>query len=253
MPRRRADRGRGVRGCRPRADDPSRPGQRLPPEPANRPSSPASSPLSERARPDRHAWVSRSDRRCARHRHPPTARRALRRGRLVRTRRARARGGCARARCRTRRRARAEGRGMCRDRLRAVMPVRSLTGLPAPRRVGGWTAQATPRRSRNDLHPDCPPAQARRVRCVSRGVREGRDRGRPTGDRQALVARLRLPRRHRRERRADVRVFDGTLEELREIQRQGEGGPRSETGPMSPHIEEVLLDGSYEVLEEITP
>ena len=47
--------------------------------------------------------------------------------------------------------------------------------------------------------------------------------------------------------------FEGTLEELREIQRQGEGGPRSETGPMAPHIEEVLLDSSYEVLEELTP
>jgi hypothetical protein len=48
-------------------------------------------------------------------------------------------------------------------------------------------------------------------------------------------------------------LCDGTLEELREIQAQGEGGPRSETGPMAPHIEEVLLDGSYEILEEITP
>jgi hypothetical protein len=47
--------------------------------------------------------------------------------------------------------------------------------------------------------------------------------------------------------------FEGTLEELREIQRQAKGGPRSETGPMAPHIEEVLLDGSYEVLDEITP
>jgi hypothetical protein len=47
--------------------------------------------------------------------------------------------------------------------------------------------------------------------------------------------------------------FEGTLEELREIQRQGEGGPRSDAGPMAPHIEEVLLDGSYAVLEEITP
>ena len=47
--------------------------------------------------------------------------------------------------------------------------------------------------------------------------------------------------------------FDGTLEELREIQGQDEGGRRSETSPMAPYIEEVLLDGSYEVLEEITP
>jgi len=46
--------------------------------------------------------------------------------------------------------------------------------------------------------------------------------------------------------------FAGTLDEFREIQ-QGrfEGGPQS--GPLSSHIEEVLLDGSYEVLEEITP
>jgi hypothetical protein len=46
-------------------------------------------------------------------------------------------------------------------------------------------------------------------------------------------------------------LFDGTLEELREIQRQA--GPRSDSGPMAPHIEDVLLDGSYEVLEEIAP
>lgn len=47
--------------------------------------------------------------------------------------------------------------------------------------------------------------------------------------------------------------FEGTLEELRDIQSQLEGGPRNETGPIAPHIESILLDGSYEVLEEITP
>ena len=47
--------------------------------------------------------------------------------------------------------------------------------------------------------------------------------------------------------------FEGTVEELREIQGQSEAGPRSDTGPMAPYIEQVLLDGSYEVLDEITP
>jgi hypothetical protein len=45
--------------------------------------------------------------------------------------------------------------------------------------------------------------------------------------------------------------FEGTLEELRRIQEGFEGGPQS--GQLSPYIEAVLLDGSYEVLEEITP
>ena len=42
------------------------------------------------------------------------------------------------------------------------------------------------------------------------------------------------------------------LEELREIQRQL-GGPRSDTGPLAPHVEAVLLDGSCDVLEEVAP
>lgn len=46
-------------------------------------------------------------------------------------------------------------------------------------------------------------------------------------------------------------LFDGTLEELREIQAQGDRD--QELAKAAPHIEEVLLDGSYEVLEEITP
>jgi hypothetical protein len=45
--------------------------------------------------------------------------------------------------------------------------------------------------------------------------------------------------------------FEGTLEELRGIQQGSEGGPQS--GQLSSHIEDVLLDGSSEVLVEITP
>lgn len=46
-------------------------------------------------------------------------------------------------------------------------------------------------------------------------------------------------------------MFDGSLEELRALQ-TGEGGepPADRVGP---HVEEVLLDGSYEVVEELTP
>jgi hypothetical protein len=45
--------------------------------------------------------------------------------------------------------------------------------------------------------------------------------------------------------------FQGTLEELRELRRDSGGGPQS--GALDAHIAEVLLDGSYEVPEEITP
>lgn len=47
-------------------------------------------------------------------------------------------------------------------------------------------------------------------------------------------------------------LFEGTLEELREIQGSTEGrGPQSDE--LAAQVEEVLLDGSYEVLDEITP
>ena len=46
--------------------------------------------------------------------------------------------------------------------------------------------------------------------------------------------------------------FDGTLDELREIQQAGsERGPQS--SEVASHVEEILLDGSYEVREELTP
>ena len=46
-------------------------------------------------------------------------------------------------------------------------------------------------------------------------------------------------------------LFDGTLEELRGVQ----GQPERETqlDAIAPTVDEVLLDGSYEVLREITP
>jgi hypothetical protein len=43
--------------------------------------------------------------------------------------------------------------------------------------------------------------------------------------------------------------FDGTLEELREIQDVDPGPPDAVAG----FVDEVLLDGSYEVVAEITP
>jgi len=44
--------------------------------------------------------------------------------------------------------------------------------------------------------------------------------------------------------------FDGTLEDLRET--QGRIGRTSQVASVDPYVEEVLLDGSYEVLEELT-
>ena len=44
-------------------------------------------------------------------------------------------------------------------------------------------------------------------------------------------------------------LFDGTLDELREAQRQL--GRSDQVDRISPHIQEVLLDGSYEVIEEL--
>jgi hypothetical protein len=43
--------------------------------------------------------------------------------------------------------------------------------------------------------------------------------------------------------------FDGTLDELREAQR--EYGYGSVVERLSPHVDEVLLDGAYEVVKEV--
>jgi len=46
-------------------------------------------------------------------------------------------------------------------------------------------------------------------------------------------------------------LFDGTLEELRQAQsRMGRG---SQVDRVGPHVQEVLLDGSYEVIEQFEP
>jgi len=47
--------------------------------------------------------------------------------------------------------------------------------------------------------------------------------------------------------------FDGTLEELREIQGGSTEGRGPQGGALDEHVQDVLLDGSYEVLQEITP
>ena len=44
-------------------------------------------------------------------------------------------------------------------------------------------------------------------------------------------------------------LFDGTVEELREIQSSDPGPPDA----VGDFVDEVLLDGSYEVVKEITP
>lgn len=46
-------------------------------------------------------------------------------------------------------------------------------------------------------------------------------------------------------------LFDGTLEELREA--QASMGHGAQVDRVTPHIAEVLLDGSYEVVEELIP
>ena len=43
--------------------------------------------------------------------------------------------------------------------------------------------------------------------------------------------------------------FDGTLEQLREIQSRLRD---AQVDQIAPQVEEVLLDGSYEVIEELT-
>lgn len=45
--------------------------------------------------------------------------------------------------------------------------------------------------------------------------------------------------------------FDGTLEELREIQASVDRGQQVER--IAAHVDEVLLDGAYEVVERIDP
>jgi hypothetical protein len=45
-------------------------------------------------------------------------------------------------------------------------------------------------------------------------------------------------------------LFDGTVEELREIQAAG-GGEASRTSAIAGVVEEVLLDGSYEVVQHL--
>jgi hypothetical protein len=47
-------------------------------------------------------------------------------------------------------------------------------------------------------------------------------------------------------------LFDGTLDELREIQTSA-GGEEARVEPMANLVEAVLLDGSYEVIEQMTP
>ncbi len=43
--------------------------------------------------------------------------------------------------------------------------------------------------------------------------------------------------------------FDGSLEELRDTQRKT--GRQSQVAAVEPHVDEILLDGSYEVVEEL--
>jgi hypothetical protein len=46
-------------------------------------------------------------------------------------------------------------------------------------------------------------------------------------------------------------LFDGTLAELRDA--QASMGRNVQVDRVTPHVAEVLLDGSYEVVEELTP
>jgi hypothetical protein len=46
-------------------------------------------------------------------------------------------------------------------------------------------------------------------------------------------------------------LFDGTLEELRDAQQRLRRP--EQVGRVSPHVQEVLLDGSYEVVEQLDP
>lgn len=44
-------------------------------------------------------------------------------------------------------------------------------------------------------------------------------------------------------------LFDGTLEELREA--QARLGRKAQVDRIGPHVDQVLLDGAYEVVEEL--
>ena len=46
-------------------------------------------------------------------------------------------------------------------------------------------------------------------------------------------------------------LFDGNLDELREA--QARLGRQSQVDRVEPHVADVLLDGSFEVVEELTP
>jgi hypothetical protein len=46
-------------------------------------------------------------------------------------------------------------------------------------------------------------------------------------------------------------LFDGTLEGLR--QAQARLGRQSQVDRIGPHVQDVLLDGSYEIAEQLTP
>lgn len=46
-------------------------------------------------------------------------------------------------------------------------------------------------------------------------------------------------------------LFDGTLDELRDA--QARIGRTTQVDSVTPHVAEVLLDGSYEVVEELAP
>jgi hypothetical protein len=46
-------------------------------------------------------------------------------------------------------------------------------------------------------------------------------------------------------------LFDGTLDELRDA--QARLGRESQVDRIGPHVQQVLLDGSYEIVEELIP
>lgn len=46
-------------------------------------------------------------------------------------------------------------------------------------------------------------------------------------------------------------LFDGTLDELRDA--QARLGRKAQVDRIGPHVEKVLLDGSYEIIEELSP
>ena len=46
-------------------------------------------------------------------------------------------------------------------------------------------------------------------------------------------------------------LFDGSLEELRDA--QAALGRESQVGRIADHVQDVLLDGSYEIVEELRP